>query len=196
MKKLGITNGNNLIEKDARKIHYRLLEAYKNQSFGGMIDSLKQYGILFIDYYYVLLPSLSVNASRMPKNRLGRRKGGGSSKSASNKNIPYSKKDSKEASKKQLKLDRKPFNDDNNDQNKKQHRSLITNKPPLVVNPLKNQTVYHNELFEMMIPIETFQDADGNQLTLSITQVDWSPLPSWLNIISDPIYSMLVDGDH
>ncbi|GGA24333.1 putative Ig domain-containing protein [Okeania sp. KiyG1] len=59
------------------------------------------------------------------------------------------------------------------------------NDIPVVVNPIDDQTIYSRRLWNFPIPIDTFEDADGDILTLSLSMADGSPLPAWLTFESD-----------
>ncbi|MBN1364873.1 MAG: putative Ig domain-containing protein [Syntrophaceae bacterium] len=55
------------------------------------------------------------------------------------------------------------------------------NNPPVITNPLVNQTTLEDELFTFTIPADTFTDADaGDVLIYSATLTDGTDLPSWL----------------
>ncbi|MGB3652276.1 MAG: putative Ig domain-containing protein [Rivularia sp. (in: cyanobacteria)] len=54
------------------------------------------------------------------------------------------------------------------------------NDAPIVANPITNQTTNEEAIFNFTIPENTFQDVDGDKLTLNATLEDGSPLPTWL----------------
>lgn len=57
-----------------------------------------------------------------------------------------------------------------------------TNIPPYLKNKLKSQSVFVGDIFSFTIPDETFYDEDGKtEFTYAATQIDGSPLPSWLS---------------
>jgi hypothetical protein len=57
---------------------------------------------------------------------------------------------------------------------------LSANNPPLLANPIPEQTAYQNRSFSFTVPDYTFADA-GDTLTYSATLGDGSPLPNWLS---------------
>lgn len=57
-----------------------------------------------------------------------------------------------------------------------------SNIPPYVKNKIKSQTGLVGNAFSFTIPDDTFFDEDSdNTLSYSVTLIDGSPLPSWLN---------------
>ena len=54
------------------------------------------------------------------------------------------------------------------------------NDAPIVVNPIKYLVANEETEFSFTIPENTFQDLDGDNLFLSATLEDGSPLPKWL----------------
>ncbi|MCH9023359.1 MAG: DNRLRE domain-containing protein, partial [Planctomycetes bacterium] len=56
-----------------------------------------------------------------------------------------------------------------------------TNDPPIVANPIPDQTANENILFAFTLPPNTYADEDGDTLTLSALLADDTPLPAWLN---------------
>ncbi len=54
------------------------------------------------------------------------------------------------------------------------------NDAPIVANPINNLTTNEEIEFSFTIPENTFQDIDGDNLTLNATLEDDSPLPTWL----------------
>ena len=55
------------------------------------------------------------------------------------------------------------------------------NDPPIVANPIANQSTLEDELFTFTVPGNTFADVDvGDNLTYSATLADGTALPSWL----------------
>ncbi|HWV14449.1 MAG TPA: putative Ig domain-containing protein [Cellvibrio sp.] len=57
-----------------------------------------------------------------------------------------------------------------------------TNDAPVVANPIANQQVDEDSVFNFQIPGNTFIDVDaGSSLTYTATQANGSALPSWLN---------------
>ncbi len=63
------------------------------------------------------------------------------------------------------------------------------NDAPIVANPIINQTANEEAIFNFTIPENTFQDVDGDKLTLNATLEDGSPLPTWLTFNSDGTFS-------
>ncbi|MEQ8238972.1 MAG: putative Ig domain-containing protein, partial [Cyclobacteriaceae bacterium] len=56
------------------------------------------------------------------------------------------------------------------------------NDAPTVNNAIPNKVINEDELFEFMIPANTFVDVDLNdQLSITADIIDGSPFPSWLN---------------
>src|SRR5690606_38707516 len=55
------------------------------------------------------------------------------------------------------------------------------NTAPVVAKPIADQTATEKAAFSLVIPANTFSDADGDSLTLSVTRADGSALPSWLS---------------
>jgi len=56
-----------------------------------------------------------------------------------------------------------------------------TNDPPTLANPIPNQTATEDVPFAFTLPANTFDDEDGDTLTLSALLSDDSPLPGWLS---------------
>ncbi|MGF1676594.1 MAG: putative Ig domain-containing protein, partial [Rivularia sp. (in: cyanobacteria)] len=54
------------------------------------------------------------------------------------------------------------------------------NDIPIVENPIANQTIAEDTIFNFSIPNNTFKDLDADKLTLNATLSDNSPLPTWL----------------
>lgn len=54
------------------------------------------------------------------------------------------------------------------------------NTPPVVAAPIADQTAAEEAGFSFTVPAGTFTDADGDDLSLTATLADGSPLPSWL----------------
>ena len=46
--------------------------------------------------------------------------------------------------------------------------------------PIQDQTAKLGSVFSFVVPSTTFQDADGDPLTLAATKSDGSALPTWL----------------
>ena len=59
------------------------------------------------------------------------------------------------------------------------------NDAPIVANPINNLTTNEEIEFSFTIPENTFQDVDGDKLTLNATLEDNSPLPTWLTFNSE-----------
>ncbi|MCP4993429.1 MAG: hypothetical protein GY934_06545, partial [Gammaproteobacteria bacterium] len=60
------------------------------------------------------------------------------------------------------------------------------NDAPLLDNPLADQSVTEDRMFNFQVPGDTFSDVDTwDTLTLSATMVDGSPLPGWLSFDPD-----------
>lgn len=58
---------------------------------------------------------------------------------------------------------------------------VIDNDPPVVDNPIADQQVNEGSQFNFTVPANTFSDPDGDDLVLSATLDDDSPLPAWLD---------------
>jgi len=59
--------------------------------------------------------------------------------------------------------------------------TYFINRPPVVVNPLADQTTLEDAAFSFTVPGNTFADIDaGDTLTYSATLADGTALPSWL----------------
>lgn len=58
--------------------------------------------------------------------------------------------------------------------------TFIVNVPPVVDNPIPDQSTLEGVVYGFIIPSNTFSDPDGDVLTLSATLGDDSPLPPWL----------------
>jgi uncharacterized delta-60 repeat protein len=56
-----------------------------------------------------------------------------------------------------------------------------TNLPPTVAAPIGEQSWVEGTLTQFVVPIKTFSDPEGKSLILHATQLDGSPLPSWLS---------------
>ena len=56
-----------------------------------------------------------------------------------------------------------------------------SNSAPIVSNQIPDQETKINESYNFTIPTATFEDPDGDALTLNATLSDGSPLPSWLD---------------
>ena len=54
------------------------------------------------------------------------------------------------------------------------------NLPPHVTRPLANQQAYLKELFTYRLPVDAFNDSDGDQLFYLVSQANGSYLPGWL----------------
>lgn len=54
------------------------------------------------------------------------------------------------------------------------------NDAPVVADPLQPVEILAGEAFELGVPFTTFDDVDGDQLSLTARLSDGSPLPSWL----------------
>ncbi|HYG47425.1 MAG TPA: tandem-95 repeat protein [Allosphingosinicella sp.] len=55
------------------------------------------------------------------------------------------------------------------------------NDAPEVVGPIADFGFAEDQTVDVSIPAETFRDVDGDALSVSLTQADGSPLPSWLS---------------
>jgi len=62
--------------------------------------------------------------------------------------------------------------------------SFIVNLPPVVDNPIPDQSVSEGMVYGFIIPSNTFSDPDGDDLILTATLGDDSPLPPWLSFSS------------
>lgn len=58
--------------------------------------------------------------------------------------------------------------------------SIRENIPPVVVNPVPNQRIKEGTTIDFTFAENTFQDADGDELTFKATLADGGALPSWL----------------
>ena len=54
------------------------------------------------------------------------------------------------------------------------------NDAPIVAAPIADRLALENSPFTFALPAGTFDDADGDMLTLTATLADGSALPSWL----------------
>lgn len=59
-------------------------------------------------------------------------------------------------------------------------QTVVPNSPPVVANPIANQTATIDTFFAFTFPGNTFTDADGDPLTYSATLSGGGALPSWL----------------
>lgn len=55
------------------------------------------------------------------------------------------------------------------------------NDIPVVVNPFNKRTIYSRRPWNFTIPADTFEDADGDALGLSVRLANGQPLPAWLS---------------
>ena len=63
-----------------------------------------------------------------------------------------------------------------------------TNYIPYVKNPIPDQTGHAGQFFTYTVPDSTFMDDDGNNtLSFSASQVNGSPLPSWLSFTASTV---------
>ena len=53
--------------------------------------------------------------------------------------------------------------------------------PPVLLNPIANQTIAAGDPFELQIPNNTFSDPDGEPLRFSLTDASGAGLPAWLH---------------
>ncbi len=58
--------------------------------------------------------------------------------------------------------------------------SVGTNAGPEVANPISNQVAQVDQKFRLVVPDDTFVDANGDSLTLSAQRTNGRALPSWL----------------
>ncbi|MEO9871495.1 putative Ig domain-containing protein [Ekhidna sp.] len=58
---------------------------------------------------------------------------------------------------------------------------IVINGAPIVANSLANQITLEQQLFEFIVPTNTFEDPEGETLTLTALLEDDSPLPAWLS---------------
>ena len=67
--------------------------------------------------------------------------------------------------------------------------------PPIVVNPIANQTITVGDPFTLEIPNNTFSDPDGDALRLSLSLANGQPLPPGLifNATSDVLHGTVVE---
>ena len=56
-----------------------------------------------------------------------------------------------------------------------------TNQSPMLTNEIASQEIIIDQTFQFTIPANTFDDPDGDVLTLNATLSDGSPLPFWLD---------------
>ncbi len=61
----------------------------------------------------------------------------------------------------------------------------VNNQPPLVQLPIAAQTAMNGQLFQFVVPENTFYDADGDSFTLAATAVGGGALPSWISFIAN-----------
>ncbi len=54
------------------------------------------------------------------------------------------------------------------------------NAAPKVVNPINSQTAQVDQLYNYIVPDNTFADANGDSLTLRAAKINGNPLPAWL----------------
>jgi hypothetical protein len=57
------------------------------------------------------------------------------------------------------------------------------NDPPVLVVPLADAVFAEDKRVDILVPANTFVDADGDTLALSATLADGHPLPSWLSFV-------------
>ena len=58
----------------------------------------------------------------------------------------------------------------------------LLNRPPVMVNPIADQTTLEDEVFSFTVPADTFADPDlGDTLTYRATLSDGTALPAWLS---------------
>jgi hypothetical protein len=57
---------------------------------------------------------------------------------------------------------------------------IQSNVAPRVRRPISRQTAVIEELFNLLVPSDTFDDPNGDPLNYSARQLDGSPLPGWL----------------
>lgn len=62
--------------------------------------------------------------------------------------------------------------------------TFVINLPPVVDNPIPDQEILEGNLYNFIVPNDTFSDPDGDLLILTATLDDDSPLPSWLTFNS------------
>ncbi len=70
--------------------------------------------------------------------------------------------------------------------------NLNINAPPILVNPLENQTTTPGTNFTFPIPENTFDDADiiyNDSLTYTVTLSNGDPLPNWLTFNDDGTFT-------
>lgn len=67
-------------------------------------------------------------------------------------------------------------------------------EPPILVNPIPNQTNTVGQLFEFSLPSNTFEDPNGENLSLTASLSNGSDLPSWLNFANNGDGSGLFSG--
>ncbi|MBG1269270.1 ELWxxDGT repeat protein [Nostoc sp. WHI] len=71
-----------------------------------------------------------------------------------------------------------------------------TNDPPVVTNPIADQTATEDTVFSFTLPANTFADVDaGDNLTYSATLENGDPLPSWLSF-NGTTFSGTPTNDH
>ncbi|MGL5195926.1 MAG: putative Ig domain-containing protein, partial [Chroococcales cyanobacterium] len=76
--------------------------------------------------------------------------------------------------------------------------NLNINAPPILVNPLENQTTTPGTNFTFLIPDNTFDDADiaqyNDSLTYTVTLDNGAPLPDWLTFNDDGTFTGTPQG--
>jgi hypothetical protein len=60
--------------------------------------------------------------------------------------------------------------------------TLRVQHAPTVANPIPDQSASVGQLFDFLVPVNTFNDMDKNMLNYNITLANGNPLPAWLNV--------------
>ncbi len=61
----------------------------------------------------------------------------------------------------------------------------VANRPPIMANPIPDQSVTEGTAYSYTFAVNTFNDADGDVLTYTAEEDDGTVLPSWLNFAAD-----------
>src|SRR5262249_35097285 len=74
---------------------------------------------------------------------------------------------------------------------------LNENDAPVLVTAVGNQAATQGQAFELVLPVGEFTDADGDMLTLTVTQANGDALPGWLQFDASTgtLYGTPENGD-